>query len=390
MTTLAPAGQAAPPAADRRLLIGLFAALGLVMAVWGARMPAVKDAADLGTGQLAIVLLGAAVGMIAGLQAGGHLAHRHGPSRLLIAPTVLLGLALALLGQCRTLLTLVLAAILFGLAHGLFDVAANSAAVNCERAYRRRIMSGLHAAYSLGALAGAALAAATTWIPHRLVFTIVGALAVLSALAAVPSVRAATSLDAAPRDTAPADERETTPAPFPRTTVWLLGALAAACLLGEGAAADWSAVHLRTLESSEATAAVAYALYSGAMSVGRLAGDRLTTRYGATVMVRGGALLAAAGLGAGLAIGTVAAALVGWMALGLGLSTVVPTLITAAGRGGPRAVATVAATGYLAFVTGPAAIGALASATTVSAALAVPVVLAAAVALVARRALESR
>nr|WP_024126237.1 MFS transporter [Streptomyces sp. FR1]AHE38856.1 Putative major facilitator transporter [Streptomyces sp. FR1] len=386
MTALA-AEPSAPPRTDRRLLTGVFAALGVAMAVFGARMPALQAAAHLTAGELAVVLLGAAAGMVAGLQVGGRLADRHGPSRLLVGPTVIFGAGLVVLGQCRTLPSLVLGAAVFGLAHGLLDVGANTCAVHVERAYRRKIMSSLHCSYSVGALGGAALAATTTWLPYHVLFTTVGAVTVLTALAAVPVVRAAQHLD----DTTGSARTDDEAAPSSsRATVWLLGALAAGCLLGEGAAVDWSAVHLHSLHSSEATAAAAYALYSAAMATGRLFGDRLTTRYGATTVVRGGAALAAAGLGAGLAIGTVPAALLGWTALGLGLSTAVPSLISAAGRGGPRAVAAVAATGYLGLLTGPAAIGALASLTSVPTALALPVLLAAAVALAAHRALEAR
>ncbi|MGW1783945.1 MFS transporter [Streptomyces sp. NPDC002143] len=389
MTTSAPAAQSAPPTSDRRLLLGVFAVLGLVMAVWGTRMPAVQSSANLGPGHLSLVLLGAAAGMVAGLQLGGRLAHRHGPSRLLIVPAIIFGLALALLGQCRTLPTLIVGAVVFGLAHGLLDVGCNASAVHCELAFQRPIMSGLHAAYSIGALCGAALAAVTTWMPHNVLFAMIGALTVLAALTAVPGVRAATSLDHAPAHTE-AEPDEAKPEQTAHATVWLLGALAAACLLAEGAAADWSAVHLHFLHSSEATAAAAYALYSAAMAGGRLAGDRLTSRYGAPVLVRVGATLAATGLGAALITGSAPAALLGWMALGAGLSTAMPSLITAAGRGGPRAVGTVAATGYLGLLAGPAAIGAIASFTSLTTALALPVVLAAAVAFASYRALESR
>ncbi|WP_330351716.1 MFS transporter [Streptomyces sp. NBC_00582] len=389
MTAIAAAEQSAPPTNDRRLLLGVFAVLGLAMAVWGTRLPAVQSTAHLGPGQLSLVLLGAAAGMVAGLQLGGRLAHRHGPSRLLIVPAMVFGLGLALLGQCRTLPTLIAAAVVFGIAHGLLDVGCNASAVHCELAYQRPIMSGLHAAYSIGALCGAALAAVTTWMPHSVLFAMVGAFTVLAAVIAVPGVRASTSLDHAPqRPEAVPDKVK--PAQTAHATVWLLGALAAACLLAEGAAADWSAVHLHSLHSSEATAAAAYALYSAAMSAGRLAGDRLTSRYGAPVLVRVGAALGAAGLGAALIAGSAPAALLGWMALGAGLSTAMPALITAAGRGGPRAVGTVASAGYLGLLAGPAAIGAIASLTSLTTALALPVVLAAAVALASYRALESR
>ncbi|MFF7117410.1 MFS transporter [Streptomyces albogriseolus] len=386
-TVLAPVLTPVRPVSSRRLLSGVFAVLGVVMAMWGARMPAVQAAAQLGPGRLAIVLLAAAAGMVLGLQLGGRLAHRYGPARLLAGPAIIFGLSLALLGTCRTLISLSLVAVVFGLGHGLLDVGANSAAVNLERAYQRRIMSSLHCAYSLGALAGAGLAAFTAWAPYQVLFVSVGILTATAAAAAIPLIRSAGHLDA-PAQLSPA-QRADTPQ-LPRRTVWLLGFLAAACLLGEGAAADWSAVHLHTLHTSEAIAAAAYAAYSAAMVVGRLFGDRLNARFGPTVIARAGAALATAGLGAGLLIGSAPAALIGWIALGLGLSTLVPSLISAAGRGGPRAVGAVAATGYLGLLSGPAAIGALASLTSLPIALALPVLLAAVVALFAHRALDPK
>ncbi|WP_443070744.1 MFS transporter [Streptomyces sp. NBC_01601] len=381
----APAHVAAPPREARRLLTGVFAVLGVVMAAWGARMPAVQATADLGPGRLAIVLLAAAAGMVAGLQIGGRLADRYGPARLLIAPTVVFGCSLALLGQCRTLTTLAAAALVFGLAHGLLDVGANVSAVAVQQAFGRPIMSGLHAAYSLGALAGAGLTAVTTWLPHGTLFAIVGLAAAIVAVSAAPAARTVARLNHTQRQNE--DSRDVA-VPSASGAMWLLAALAAACLLAEGAAADWAAVHLRGLGAAESTAAAAYAVYSAAMAAGRLFGDRLTARYGAATVVRTSAVLAAAGLGAGLAAGSAAAALLGWMTLGLGLSTTVPSLITAAGRGGPRAVGTVAATGYVGLLAGPAVIGALASLTNLTTALALPALLAVVVAATAHRALK--
>ncbi|GHB29000.1 hypothetical protein GCM10010306_021820 [Streptomyces umbrinus] len=385
---------AQPPAADaqqhgpksaRHLLVGYYAGLGVVMAVWGARMPAVQAAAQLSAGRLAVVLLAAAFGMVAALQVGGRLVHHYGAARLLVGPAVLLGLTLVALGWCRSLPALITAAWIFGIAHGLFDIATNASAVRCQDAYGRPIMSGFHAAYSVGGLVGAGLAVATARWPHEVLFAGVGAMAALVALASVPATRCVADLDkAAVAHTA----AELGPASRPRPRVWLLGAMAGACLLGEGAAADWAAVHLHTLQASATVSAAAYAAYSAAMAAGRLAGDRLTARYGPAPLIRAGAALAAAGLGIGLAVGTVSAALVGWTLLGLGLSTVVPAAVTAAGPGGPRAVASVAAVGYLGMLAGPAVIGALASLSSLPAALFLPVFLAGAVAVASHRALR--
>ncbi|MFD8811328.1 MFS transporter [Streptomyces sp. NPDC059627] len=382
------AGTDVLPRHSRRLLTGYFAGLGIVMAVWGARIPAVQSTAEVNTPGLALVLLSAALGMVAGLQAGGRLARPPRLPVLLTGGAIGLGAGLAALGFCDSLESLLVVAFVFGAAHGVLDVAANASAVRCQDAHGRPIMAGLHASYSLGALAGAALAAATTSTSHTVLFAAVGATAATAAGAATRPTRcvAAPGLQREPRrHTAGPDEHGR----LSRSRVWLLGLLAAATLLGEGAAADWAAVHLHDLGATAATGAAAYAAYSATMAAGRLAGDRLIARYGAPAVVRTGAALAALGLATGLAASTIASALLGWAAFGLGLSVTIPSLITAAGIGGPRAVATVAVTGYVGLLAGPALIGALASATALPHALLLPALLAATVAALAPKTLET-
>ncbi|MEI5603603.1 MFS transporter [Streptomyces brasiliscabiei] len=374
---------------SRRLLTGYFAGLGVVMAVWGARMPAVQNAAEISTAGLALVLLAAAFGMVGGLQAGGRLASPARLPVLLTGGAVALAACLALLGFCRSLESLLAAAFVFGAAHGVLDVAANSAAVRCQDAHGRPIMGRLHAGYSLGALLGAALAAAaaTAHTSHTVLFAAVAASAAAAAGATTRLTRTVASPALEPVHHG-AELGSDGQRGLSRRRLWLLGALAAATLLGEGAAADWAAVHLHDLGATAATSAAAYGLYSAAMAAGRLAGDRLTARFGAIGVVRTGAALAALGLATGLAGSTIAFALLGWTAFGLGLSVTIPSLITAAGAGGPRAVATVAVTGYVGLLAGPALIGALATVTALPIALLLPALLAAAVAALAPKALE--
>ena len=372
---------------SRRLLIGYFAGLGVVMAVWGARMPAVQNAAEVSNAGLALVLLAAALGMVAGLQAGGRLARPARLPVLLTGGAIALAACLAVLGVCRSLESLLAAAFVFGAAHGVLDVAANSAAVRCQDAHGHPIMGRLHASYSLGALFGAALAAATACTSHAGLFAAVAVCAAAAAGSATRVTRtvASPALEPVHHSAAPGSDEHRG---LSRRRLWLLGSLAAATLLGEGAAADWAAVHLRDLGATAATSAAAYGLYSAAMAAGRLAGDRLTARFGADAVVRVGAALAALGLATGLAGSTIASALLGWTAFGLGLSVTIPSLITAAGTGGPRAVATVAVTGYVGLLAGPALIGALATVIALPHALLLPALLAASVAVFAPKALE--
>ncbi|WP_257981218.1 MFS transporter [Streptomyces sp. CB02959] len=359
----------------------------MVMAVWGARLSAVQQTVQLSTAGLSVVLLATALGMVSGLQIGGRLARPERLPRLLIWGAVALAFCLALLGPCRTLLSLLVAALAFGVAHGVLDVAANSSAVRCQHAYGRPIMASFHAAYSIGALGGATLAATTARTTHSVLFLTTGAVLAAVALAAAPRTRNLTGTDQ-PRLSGHVRSGQGQPIVSSRK-LWLLGGLAAATLLGEGAAADWAAVHVHSLHGTTALSAAAFALYSAAMALGRLTGDRLTTAFGAPAVVRAGAVLAAAGLTTGVLAASVPLALIGWAVFGLGLSSTVPCLITAAGPGGPTAVARVSVTGYLGWMAGPALIGALASATTLPTALLLPAFLAAALAALAPRALEN-
>jgi fucose permease len=156
--------------------------------------------------------------------------------------------------------------------------------------------------------------------------------------------------------------------------VIVLGSIAFADMLCEGAAADWAAVYLHnSLHAAPAVAGLAYAGYALAMLAVRLSGNRLFTRFAAHRLLPLLATLATLGFGAGLVIGRPVSVLLGFALLGAGLGGVVPMILSAAGAVGNvntgKAVAAVAGCGWGGFVVGPVLIGAIASSTTLRTAL---------------------
>ncbi|HMJ95028.1 MAG TPA: MFS transporter, partial [Thermoleophilaceae bacterium] len=175
----------------------------------------------------------------------------------------------------------------------------------------------------------------------------------------------------------------------------LLGVIAFCSFVGEGSASDWSAVYMtQELGSSQALGAVAFAVFAVTMAIARFAADPLRGRLGNVVLVRGGSLIAAAGLGLGLLVHEPAAAIAGFALLGLGLAPVVPIAFSAAGDLDPRAtgrlVGRVATLGYVGSVAGPIMIGWLAEATSLRLSLGLVVLLALAIAASARAAAPGR
>jgi MFS family permease len=288
---------------------------------------------------------------------------------------VLLAVSLPVVAFAPGLPTIFAALLLYGVAGGLLDVAMNAQGVVVQERYGRSIMSGLHGVWSIGGLTGAATAGlaarADMGAPAHLL--IVGAaLGVVGALAGVWLA------PMPPSTTGKVFAR-------PDRGMLLLGAVIFCGLFAEAAAADWSAVYLRTVtDAPPDVAAWGYAAFSLAMAGARLTGDRLVERFGSARLVRAAALTGATGLALGLLVPVTAVVIVAFAVLGLGMATVVPLTFSAAGRTPGRdpgtAVAAVATVGYGGWMLAPPVIGFIAQGTSLTVALALVAVMTALIA----------
>ncbi|GAA3133836.1 MFS transporter [Planomonospora alba] len=361
----------------RRAVSFFFILLGTVSGAWAARIPAVKTDLGLSDGQLSYGLLAIAVGLVVGMRFAGRLTDHFGSARVIVPAGVATALTVIPPGYAPTLPTLIAALFLYGVVNASLDVSMNAHGVEVERAYGRPIMSSFHGMFSIGGLIGAAL----------------GGLGALLGLGAGPTL-AATGIPLAlisvyaGRHLLPATRtRDTRDQAAPTRASWtgwivLMGVVAFAGLVGEGAAVDWTSVYLyEDLHASETVAALGFAVFSVAMTVGRFAGDHLALKYGPVLLVRVSGVVAALGLGTALVIGSVPVAIAGFALFGLGLATIVPQVFSAAGNHDParagQAIAQVATVGYTGLVAGPAIIGSVSELTDLPTALAIPAVLAA-------------
>jgi MFS family permease len=328
---------------------------GIVFASWYSRLPSIQEQLDLGPGTLGLALIGAPVGLLAAQPLTGALAATIGSRRLVAAAPLMLAAAVAP-ALAVDAPTLALGTFAAGAANGVLDVSMNVEGLAVERLSGKRIFNSLHAWFSFGALAGAAIgglaaAAGLDPLPHIAIVVALGAVAATLATRGLPPA------EAEPRPEGPRFAR-------PSRRLAALGAIAFCALLAEGAVFDWSGIFIRR-ETGAAIglASVGLAAFNLAMGLGRLTADGAAERLGSPRLGRAGALLAAAGLGMALLLGSPAGAIAGFAVMGLGLASVFPLALRAAGYdsaiSGP-AVAAVSSVGYAGFLTGPPAIGLLA------------------------------
>jgi MFS family permease len=348
-----------------RVLCG-FAAFGAFWGTWGAVLPAVQAHAGVDDGQLGLALLCIGAGALASMRLAGTIVDRWGAPALpaslaaFAAAAALPGLATSTAGLCAALLVL-------GATSGAVDVAINAEGVRSEAATSRPVLSLAHGTFSASVVAGSLAAGAlrSAGAGPQLVLVLVGVVVVTIAAALLRAPAAAGG-----RRPAGASLRR-----LPRTLM-ILGGLCALAFFVENAWQSWGAVHLESdLDASPALGALAPALFAGAAALSRLGGHGLAGRVNEVTLLRAGAALGAAGTLLGALAPGAALALVGVVVAGAGISICAPVLFSMAGRGADEAVrgaavSIVTTIAYLGFLVGPAAVGLLASATTLRASLA--------------------
>ena len=370
----------------RIAVTAVFVVHGLLFASWTAHIPDVKAHLGLSDGTLGFALLGAPVGSVIAMIASSWLLPRVG-SRLVVR--------VALIGYCATgplvgltgsLPALFAALFAWGAFQGTLDVAMNTQAIAIERTGRRVLMSGLHGSWSIGSFAGAGIGAlaVAAGLTLSVQLLALGTIALLVAgLLTAQMLPAAAELggndghhgdDSTSTGRVDAENRLGARASRWSGGMVLLGAIAFATMLCEGAIADWGAVYLSgPLHTSGVVPGLGYAAFALAMVTVRLSGNRLLTRFRPDRLLPALAAIATLGFAAALSIARPPAALLGFCCLGIGLASVVPAVFSAAGRipGLPAgtAVATASACGWAGFVVGPPLIGRLASWTSLPVAL---------------------
>ena len=361
-----------------RMAVDIFFFLnGVASATFSARLPAMQMKLALPPGQLGLALLGCTGGGLLAMNIASRVSSRYGSRAITIIAALSTCITLLLVALASTLPIFLLALVLFGAASGAMDVAMNLQGAAIEREYGRSIMNSFHAYFSVGSLAGALLGSMLAALdvkpePHFFAITVVGCVVFVWSSRFLFSSKEEGIVQKQPAKIALSFQIS--------PTLLLLGVIAFCSLLSVGAMFDWSAVYLSgTLHTGAGLAAAGFTVFLACMAAGRSAGDALTMRFGATILMRIACSLAALGLALALMWTWTPAVLFGLGLVGIGLSVPLPLVSSAAGRlatrEGSSALATVTTWGYFGLMAGPSMIGSIADRVGVRLALAPVVVL---------------
>ncbi|MBS1661387.1 MAG: MFS transporter, partial [Bacteroidetes bacterium] len=152
---------------------------------------------------------------------------------------------------------------------------------------------------------------------------------------------------------------------LPDKSLVKFGLISFASMACEGAMIDWSGIYFREAVHTTAKAAtLGFVVYTIAVTLGRLTGDRLANRLGIRTMLTYSGVLVGAGLllAAGLPYPVTAG--IGFVLIGFGVSCVIPMIFSMAGKSAGMssgsAIAAVSTVGYLGFLIVPPVLGSIA------------------------------
>lgn len=338
---------------SRRLATFLvFVINGAMIGTWLGQIPWIATNLDVSKTQVGIALLCSSGGALVSMTLTGQLLTRFTSRTLIAVGALTFPLMCAFPVLAPSLPVLAVGMLLFGALNGIMDVSMNAHGVALERSMGRPIMSSMHAGWSLGGLLGAAGVAAASFagVEPPVAAAVTTLVLLVLVLVAIPWLGpgAVGTREGGARISLPS--RSVLP-------LGLLGVLAAVI---EGGIGDWAGLYLdQDLDMDSGVAALGFTVFALGLTLARLAGDRINTRFGAGRLLRGGMAIVAVTLTIVLLTANPLVALPGLVVMGAGVANAIPLMFSAGGHIRPSgpSLAAVFTMCYTAFLAGPPIVG---------------------------------
>lgn len=353
------------PTVWRNALFVVFALAGAGQATWITRTPSIRESLGFTVGDMGWIIFGLSLGSVAGLLIASRVVSTRGARLGMTSGALCIGGGLLLTGLGSAIAAGWLSfggLAITGAGFGLLEVALNVEGAELERTIRKTCLPAIHAAFSLGTVAGSGIGtlAAFAGIPVLLHLCVMGTLVIAGSLIAVRFVAPGTGIEEQP---APGEGHPGKIRVWRESRTVLIGVVVLGMAFAEGSGNDW--IPLAMVDghrTTEVEASLAFGVYGTMMTLVRVFGARLVDRFGRPRTLRGLGLTAAVGLLLVIFGPTPGFAMVGAGLWGAGVALGFPLGLSAAAddpRGTAARVSAVATVGYAAFLVGPPGLGLL-------------------------------
>ncbi|MFM1971725.1 MAG: hypothetical protein RL185_407 [Bacteroidota bacterium] len=348
--------------ARRVILSGYFFFTGICFASWASRIPDIKLALGLTDAQFGGMLLFLPLGSFLGIPISGSLTARHGSNKMLKIASILYPIALVNIGWAADTFVwhLAIALFLFGMIGNLFNVAVNTQAVELAKLFEKSIISSFHGFWSLAGFVGGLVG---SYFIAKSMTPLMQFLVILS-LGYIFLISTHQHLLHSESNKQSLKKMWTKPTPL----MFQFGLIALSNMICEGMMFDWSGVFYQTVvKVSESQRTIGYISFMACMTTGRMFADALINYWGPRKQLMLSGLLVTVGLVIAIIYPSIYTSTIGFMLVGFGVSSVIPTIYGSVGKSAEPgqasiALASVSSIGFFGFLIGPPIVGFLSGA----------------------------
>ncbi len=300
------------------------------------------------------------IGSFLGIPISGRLTAKYGSKNIVSIAALIYPLALIFLGLSTNTTQLAICLFLFGMTGNLFNVSVNTQAASLSKHFDKSITSTFHGFWSLagftgGLLGGFFVANSISPLQQFLAVAFVGwVFLFFSRHYLLPGEKSAH----------PVSKMWNKPSPL----LLQFGLVALSNMICEGMMFDWSGVYFQNVvKVSEQWRTIGYISFMACMTTGRMFADRLINYWGARKQLMLSGLVVTLGLIIAVSYPHMIISSIGFMLVGFGVSSVIPTIYGTVGRNAAPGkasidLASVSSIGFFGFLIGPPIIGFLSQA----------------------------
>jgi len=341
-----------------RLAVSMvYFSMGLGFSSWASRIPDIKTALHLNDALFGTILFALPVGQFLMMPVSGKLVTRFGSHKVLPFALPAYTIVLSLIGLVQTGWQLALALFLFGIFGNMCNISVNTQGVAAEKIYQRSIMSSFHGGWSVAGFTGALIGIGMINLNIRPFWHFVTIILVVWTIVFVNYPYLVRSK----HREKPGDPKRKM---FSRPDGVLiqLGIIGFCSMASEGAMFDWSGIYFKDVVHAPASlVVVGYTSFMVMMASGRFMADYVVSKIGRKRLMQICGTMISAGLFTAVFFPYLIPCTFAFMLVGLGVSSMVPSVYSAAGRHSKVptgiALATVSSVSFLGFLMGPPLIG---------------------------------
>ena len=341
-----------------RLAVALvYFCMGLCFASWASRIPDIKTALHLNDAMLGSILFALPVGQFLMMPFSGKLVTHFGSRKVILVALPLYTVCLSNIGLVKQGWQLAIALFLFGLAGNLCNISINTQGVAAERLYERPIMASFHGGWSLAGFTGALIGLLMINLKIAPYWHFISVILIVWVIVWINNPFLVKGKIGPNKD-----DPKRRFFSKPDSILLQLGIIGFCSMASEGAMFDWSGVYFKDVVKAPSSLVIlGYTSFMIMMATGRFVADYMISRIGRKRLLQICGVMISTGLFTSVLFPYLIPCTIAFMLVGLGVSSIVPTVYSAAGRHSKVpagiALATVSSVSFLGFLMGPPLIG---------------------------------